>query len=56
MSRCERAEIFNGNSKLIQYVMGTDGFMSYVGEENNLGHNKIACVELKKKLLFLECI
>ena len=37
---------FSFNSKLIQYVKGTDSFISYVGEENNLGHNEIACDEL----------
>lgn len=37
---------FSFNSKLIQYVKRTDSFMSYAGEENNLGHNEIACDEL----------
>lgn len=34
------------NAKLVQYVKGMDCPISYAGEENNLGHNEIACDEL----------
>lgn len=34
------------NAKLVRYVTGRNCSISYAGEENNLGHNEIACDEL----------